>query len=229
MMQLGFGLSAAQSGLITLGTALGSLVMKSVAPRILRRFGFRDSLMVGGFIACGLYGLCALFRPGWPLPLIFAILVACGFFMSFQFTAYNTVAYDRIPPERLAVATSFYTTFQQLMLSVGICIGAMGLEGAMALRHHADPTSTGFPRWPGSLVCRAFPSPPFSGNPALFAVRRKSSSAAIPRAPGRCARRCGICGGSIPRTSLAANNLWAVADECPLCARSRCSQCATDD
>ncbi len=144
MMQLGFGLSAAQSGLITLGTALGSLLMKSVAPRILRRFGFRDSLMVGGFIACGFYGLCALFRPGWPLPLIFAILVASGFFMSFQFTAYNTIAYDRIPPEKLAVATSFYTTFQQLMLSVGICVGAMGLEGAMALRHHAAPTLPDF-------------------------------------------------------------------------------------
>ena len=144
MMQLGFGLTAAQSGLITLATALGSLLMKSVAPHVLRRYGFRDSLMVGGFIACGLYGLCALFRPGWPLPLIFAVLVACGFFMSFQFTAYNTVAYDRIPPERLAVATSFYTTFQQLMLSVGICVGAMGLEGAMALRHHAVPTLPDF-------------------------------------------------------------------------------------
>jgi MFS family permease len=144
MMQLGFGLSAAQSGLVTLATAAGSLLMKSLAPRILRRYGFRDSLIVGGFLACGGYALCALFRPGWPLPLIFAILMACGFFMSFQFTAYNTVAYDRIPQERLAVATSFYTTFQQLMLSVGICVGAMGLEGAMALRHHGAPTLADF-------------------------------------------------------------------------------------
>ncbi|MBV9551080.1 MAG: multidrug efflux MFS transporter [Alphaproteobacteria bacterium] len=144
MMQLGFGLSAAQSGFITLATALGSIGMKAVAPKVLRRYGFRDSLVVGGFIACGGYALCALFRPSWPPALIFAVLMACGFFMSFQFTAYNTVAYDRIPPERLAVATSFYTTFQQLMLSVGICIGAMGLEGAMAWRHHAVPTLPDF-------------------------------------------------------------------------------------
>jgi MFS family permease len=144
MMQLGFGLSAAQSGLITLATAVGSISMKAVAPKILRRFGFRDSLMVGGFLACGGYALCALFRPGWPYPLIFAVLMVCGFFMSFQFTAYNTVAYDRIPQERLAVATSFYTTFQQLMLSVGICTGAMGLQGAMTLRHHAVPTLPDF-------------------------------------------------------------------------------------
>jgi EmrB/QacA subfamily drug resistance transporter len=144
MMQLGFGLSAAQSGMITLATAAGSISMKAVAPKILRRYGFRDSLIVGGFIACGGYALCALFRPDWPVPLIFAVLVGCGFFMSFQFTAYNTVAYDRIPQERLAVATSFYTTFQQLMLSVGICVGAMGLQGAMSFRHHAAPTLPDF-------------------------------------------------------------------------------------
>ena len=144
MMQLGFGLSAAQSGLVTLATAAGSIGMKAFAPKILRRFGFRDSLIVGGFFACGGYALCTLFRPGWPFPLIFAILMACGFFMSFQFTAYNTIAYDRIPAEQLAPATSFYTTFQQLMLSVGICVGAIGLEGAMALRHHAVPTLPDF-------------------------------------------------------------------------------------
>ena len=144
MMQLGFGLSAAQSGLVTLATAAGSITMKAFAPRILRRFGFRDSLIVGGFIACSGYALCALFRPGWPFPLIFVILLFSGFFMSFQFTAYNTVADDRIPGEELASATSFYTTFQQLMLSVGICVGAMGLEGAMFWRHHAVPTLPDF-------------------------------------------------------------------------------------
>ena len=144
MMQLGFGLSAAQSGFMTLATALGSFLMKAVAPRILRRYGFRDSLIVGGFLACGAYGLCALFSPGWPYPLMFAVLVVSGFFMSFQFTAYNTIAYDDIPPEKLSSATSFYTTFQQLMLSVGICVAAMGLEGAMMWRGHAAPALADF-------------------------------------------------------------------------------------
>jgi EmrB/QacA subfamily drug resistance transporter len=139
MMQLGFGLSAVQSGLMTLATALGSLLMKAFAPRILRRYGFRDSLIAGGFIACGLYGLCAFFQPGWSFVAMFAVLVASGFFMSFQFTAYNTIAYDQIAPEKLSSATAFYTTFQQLMLSVGICVAAMGLEGAMVARGHATP------------------------------------------------------------------------------------------
>ena len=133
MMQLGFGLSAAQSGLMTLATAFGSIAAKPVAPKLLRRFGFRDTLMVNGIFASAGYAVCGLFRPGWPLPLMFALMVLSGFFMSIQFTGYNTIAYDEVSQPRMGAATSFYTTFQQLMLSMGICCrrgGAAGRDGA---------------------------------------------------------------------------------------------------
>jgi MFS family permease len=144
MLQLGFGLSAAQSGLMIIATALGSLAMKALAPRVLREFGFRTSLIVNGIVStCG-YALCAFFRPGWPYPAMFAVLMACGFFMSFQFTAYNTVAYDEIAPKRMSSATSFYTTFQQLMLSVGICVAALALQGSMVFAGHAEPQLADF-------------------------------------------------------------------------------------
>ncbi len=139
MLQLGFGLTAAQSGGIIVATALGSMSMKAFAPGILRRIGFRRSLIVNGVIASGGYALCAAFRPGLPFPVIFAVLLLSGFFMSFQFTAYNTVAYDAVPASRMSSATSFYTTFQQLMLSVGICTAALALQGSMALGGHAHP------------------------------------------------------------------------------------------
>ena len=139
MMQLGFGLSAAQSGLMTLATALGSIVAKPIAPKFLRRFGFRDTLMVNGFFASAGYAVCGLFRPGWPLPLMFVIMIFSGFFMSIQFTGFNTIAYDEVSQQRMGAATSFYTTFQQLMLSMGICAGAAALQGAMVLRGHHVP------------------------------------------------------------------------------------------
>ncbi|MEH3145462.1 MAG: MDR family MFS transporter [Methylobacterium frigidaeris] len=144
MLQLGFGLSAAESGSLTLATAVGSLSMKTLAPRLLRRFGFRASLIVNGVVASLGYAVCALFRPDWPHPAIVAVLGACGFFMSFQFTAYNTVAYAEIPARRMSAATSFYTTFQQLMLSVGICVAAGALEVAMRVGGHARPTLADF-------------------------------------------------------------------------------------
>ncbi|HKQ45825.1 MAG TPA: MFS transporter [Rhizomicrobium sp.] len=144
MMQLGFGLSAAQSGLMTLATALGSIAAKPVAPLVLRRFGFRDTLVVNGFFASAGYAVCGLFRPGWPLPVMFAIMVCSGFFMSLQFTGFNTIAYDEVSQQRMGAATSFYTTFQQLMLSMGICAGAAALQGAMVLRGHHVPQFADF-------------------------------------------------------------------------------------
>jgi EmrB/QacA subfamily drug resistance transporter len=139
MMQLGFGFSAAQSGLMTLATALGSIIAKPVAPTVLRRYGFRDTLTVNGFFASAGYAVCGLFRPGWPLPVMFLIMMVSGFFMSIQFTGYNTIAYDEVSQARMGSATSFYTTFQQLMLSMGICAGAAVLQGAMVLRGHHAP------------------------------------------------------------------------------------------
>jgi len=139
MMQLGFGLSAVQSGLMTFATAIGSFVAKPLAALLLRRFGFRDTLLVNGVFASLGYAICGCFRPGWPAPLMFLVMVMSGFFMSLQFTGYNTVAYDEIEQERMGSATSFYTTFQQLMLSIGICAGAAGLQAAMAIDGHARP------------------------------------------------------------------------------------------
>jgi EmrB/QacA subfamily drug resistance transporter len=134
MMQLAFGLSAAQSGAMTVAGAIGSFGMKGVARRILKRFGFRNSLIVMGLLGTGSYAACGLFRPDWPLPAVFAVLVVSGFLMSFQFTAYNTIAYDEIAKDRMSAATSFYSTFQQLMLSLGICIGATALHVSMLWR-----------------------------------------------------------------------------------------------
>ena len=139
MMQLAFGLSAAESGAMTLATAIGSFGMKGVAPRLLRRFGFRTSLIWLGLASSAGYAACGLFRPDWPLPAVFAVMLVSGFLMSFQFTAYNTIAYDQIAKERMSAATSFYSTFQQLMLSLGICAGATALHVSMALAGRTRP------------------------------------------------------------------------------------------
>ena len=144
MLQLGFGMTAAASGAITVAGAIGSLAMKGLAPRVLRRWGFRRSLIVGGLGASAGYAVCGLFRPDWPVPLIFAVLMTSGFFMSFQFSAYNTIAYDEIPPERMSSATSFYATFQQLMLSLGICVGAASLHVGMRTAGHVRPQLADF-------------------------------------------------------------------------------------
>ena len=144
MMQIGFGMSAAESGLLTFSTACGFVAMKSLAAPILGRVGFRTTLIWNSVISSVLFAACALFRPGWPHWAMFAVLLLCGLSMSLQFAAYNAVCYDEIPASRTAAANSFYTTFQQLMLSAGICTAAMALTGSKLIFGHAHPGLTDF-------------------------------------------------------------------------------------
>jgi MFS family permease len=144
MFQLGFGLSAAQSGLVTFVSSIGSLMMRTCAPWFLKRLGFRTVLTAIGALATGLLALSAAFRPGWPMPLIYGVLVANGFFQSLQFMAYNTIAYADVPREDMSAATSFYTTFQQMSLTLGIAVSAAALAASMAIAHRAAPTLPDF-------------------------------------------------------------------------------------
>jgi EmrB/QacA subfamily drug resistance transporter len=144
MMQLSFGMSAAESGFLVLATACGAMAMKPAAPAILRNFGFRGTLFSNAIVSSLLYAICAAFRPEWPHWIMFVVLGVCGFSMSLQFTAYNTVAYDDIPRERTAAANSFYTTFQQLMLSFGICAGALALTTSKLIAGHSHATAGDF-------------------------------------------------------------------------------------
>lgn len=139
LFQIGFGYSAVRSGQLVLATSLGAVLTRSVTPRLLRLVGFRRGMVANGVLASLGYAVCAFFRPDWSFALMFGLLMCCGAFMSFQFAAYNTVAYEAVPATRMSAANSFYTTLQQLMLSVGVCSGALILKLSMAASRHPEP------------------------------------------------------------------------------------------
>jgi EmrB/QacA subfamily drug resistance transporter len=144
MLQLGFGMSALQSGLITFTSSAGSLLMKGAAKPILRQWGFRQVMMWNGITATVFLALIASFRPDWPVAAIYGVLLVGGFFQSLQFTAYNTIAYAEIDRTQMSSATSFYTTFQQLMLTLGICTAAAALAGSLVVTGHSHPLLTDY-------------------------------------------------------------------------------------
>ena len=154
MLQLAFGRSPLQSGLITLASSAGALVMKPVSMRALRLLGFRDTLLFNGALSAGLLALCAAFRPAWPVAAIFLVLLAGGFFRSLQFTAYNALAYGEIPRARMSAATSLYSTIQQLSMTLGIAVAAAAISVAMSVNGHAGPGLADFSL--GFLVVAGF-------------------------------------------------------------------------
>ncbi len=139
MLQLSFGKSAVESGMITFASSLGALAMKPAATAALRRMGFRSTLVWNAGLSSVLLGAVALFRPSWPLAALYAILVTGGFFRSLQFTAFNALAYAEIPRHQMSAATSLYATVQQVSLTLGISAGAASLTLSMAAGDHAIP------------------------------------------------------------------------------------------
>jgi EmrB/QacA subfamily drug resistance transporter len=144
MLQVGFGRTAAQSGMVTFASSAGALVMKPATQFMLRRLGFRDTLIWNGALSAVLLALCGFFRPTWPAAAIYAVLLVGGFFRSLQFTAFNALAYADIPRARMSAATSLYSCIQQLSMTLGISAGAAALEISMALNHRAVPAVPDF-------------------------------------------------------------------------------------
>ena len=144
MLQLTFGQSPAESGLITFASSLGALFMKPAATHALRRLGFRDTLVWNAVLSASLLSLCAFFTPTWPAAFIYAALLFGGFFRSLQFTAYNALAYADVPRDRMSSATGFYSAMQQISLTIGVSVAAASLTLTMAISNHATPLLADF-------------------------------------------------------------------------------------
>lgn len=124
LLQVAFGMTALQAGLLTFVGAAGALIMKTTAPPILRRFGFRNVLIVNAVIT-GLFFLAyAGFQIDTPHWVIMLVLLAGGFFRSLQFTSLNGLAYAEIEQDRMSRASTMSAMAQQLIQSVGIGLAA---------------------------------------------------------------------------------------------------------
>ena len=145
LMQVGFGLSPFQSGLVTFSSAVGAMGMKTLAARIIRTFGFRNIMVINAIVSSLFLAASALFTALTPLLLIMIILVVGGFFRSLQFTAINTVAYAEVEPAQMSRATTLVSVNQQLAISAGVAVGAFCVEATIVLRHVGELTAAEFP------------------------------------------------------------------------------------
>jgi EmrB/QacA subfamily drug resistance transporter len=144
MLQVGFGLSALNSGLITFASAAGALSNKLFVGPIIRTFGFRRVLLANtGVSSAFLFGY-SFFRPTTPHVVIFLALLAGGFFRSLQMTSLNTLSYADVPPSLLSRATSLTSMAQQLSQSVGVGTGALLLYLMLAMHGRAVSSAADF-------------------------------------------------------------------------------------
>ncbi|MBT3068894.1 MFS transporter [Rhodoferax sp. U11-2br] len=125
LYQVGLGLPAWQSGLLMMPAAAAAMGMKMVAAWMLRRFGYRqvlivNTVLVGCTIAC--YSLVGV---GTPIAMIVLLGLLMGLFNSLQFSSMNTMAYADIEDKDTAMASTLASTLQQMSLSFGLACGSL--------------------------------------------------------------------------------------------------------
>ncbi len=145
MLQIGFGMTAFQSGMLTFVSGMGAMIMKFAAQPLLRRYGFRGVLTGNAVVAAVLLVGPGLFTPLTPVVVMLFVLFVGGLARSLQFTALNAIAYAEVSAARLSQATSFTAVLQQLSGSVGITVAALTLELTGRLRGVASVDIGNFP------------------------------------------------------------------------------------
>jgi EmrB/QacA subfamily drug resistance transporter len=145
LLQVGFGMTPLQSGMITFATALGAIGMKWATATILRRFGFRTVLVVTALVSSAFLAACAGFTETTPVAVMVALLLVGGFFRSLQFTSINTIAYADVDPHRVSRATALVSVAQQLAISSGVALGALAVELTVRFRGNGVLQANDFP------------------------------------------------------------------------------------
>ncbi len=138
LLQVGFGLTALASGMITFAGAAGAILMKLTAAPILRTFGFRKVLLANTLICAVFMASYGLFEATTSHLVIVGTLLVGGFFRSLQFTSLNALAYADIPNPLMSRATTLSSVAQQLSLSFGVGVGALVLHATLAFHGQGE-------------------------------------------------------------------------------------------
>ena len=134
MLQLAFGMTPFESGMVTFAGAVGALAAKFMSNWLFGRFGFKYPLLLAtaiaslGIVAMGLY------TPQTPVPLILAILVFTGFWQSVFWTGSNAFVFADVEDKDAGQANVISQVWGQLMFAMGVALGGGALELAYRLR-----------------------------------------------------------------------------------------------
>ncbi len=125
LYQLGLGLPAWQSGLLMMPAAAAAMGMKLISAKVLRRFGYRQVLIVNTLLIGVTIGLFSRVGPATPVMLIILLSLTQGFFNSLQFSSMNSMAYADIDKPDSSMASTIASSMQQMSMSFGLACGSL--------------------------------------------------------------------------------------------------------
>ena len=126
MLQIGFGLTPFQSGMLTFVAAVGALASKFIAQRVFQTFGFRNALTVTALAGAATTAVYGTFVPATHAAVIMGFLLLGGVLRSVTFTGVNAMVFSDVDDADSAQATAINSVFQQISIATGVAVaGAM--------------------------------------------------------------------------------------------------------
>lgn len=144
LFQVGLGLSILVSGLLSGLFALGGLSMRALAPRVLDRFGFRNTLILGTIVSATTFGGLGFVQAA-NYALIVPLVVLAGFAQALVFTGLNGLVFVEATEVEMGRVTGMSAVSQQIGLTAGISVAAMALQFGSNPASTAAPTLAHFP------------------------------------------------------------------------------------
>lgn len=128
LQQISLGFSAQLSGLLLTPVAVGIIVSKLIAFRILRRIGYKRYLVANTLFMGIILGLFQIIDHQTSPYTIASLTFIFGLFTAAQFTAMNSLAFAEISDDDLSASTSITSTTQVLAQTFGVALGAILLR-----------------------------------------------------------------------------------------------------
>ena len=133
MLQVGFGYPALVAGCIMAPTAIGSILAKSTVTQVLRRLGYRKTLVSVTLFIGVMIAQFAFQSPAMPVWLLILPLFVLGMAMSTQFTSMNTITLADLTDDNASGGNSLLAVTQQLSISLGVAVSAAVLRSYQSL------------------------------------------------------------------------------------------------
>ena len=141
LFQVGFGWSAALAGVLVVAVFVGNIGVKPFTSAIIRRFGFRTTIVGSSLAGAALAVAFACTDASTPIPAFAVLLLVAGAFRSIGFTAYNSLQFADVPPDLTSGANTLAATTQQIAVAFGIAIAALAVRSMLALAAAVAPGS----------------------------------------------------------------------------------------
>ena len=125
LYQLGLGLSAWQSGLLMMPSAVAAMGMRMLSARVLARIGYRPVLIVNTMLLGVAIALFSHVGTGTPVAVIILFGLSLGFFNALQFSSLGSIGFADIDSADTSMASTITSSLQQVSMSFGLACGSL--------------------------------------------------------------------------------------------------------